>query len=118
MIPCLSEIVDGQEVMHVSLPMITTFTTAIIAAMGALFIRGQRREQRLRDSIRIEHPVPEVPAYINGGHVEVSMREKFLTRAEFSEYKSEIKADIVRMISLYDKALTLINERDARQCEC
>jgi len=65
-------------------------------------------------TVRLGSPVPDVPVRVESGHVEISMRDKFLTRAEFLEYKGEIKTDIVRMISLYDKALTLINERDSR----
>ena len=110
MIRTLAEVINGQEVMHVSLPMITTFTTAIIAAIGMIFVRGQRREQRLRESIRIEHPVPEVPVHLQGGHVAVSMPEKFLTRSDFLEYKSDIKSDIREMRVLYDKALCLMTD--------
>lgn len=117
----LAEIVDGVEVMHVSLPMITgfvlTIVTGVIGAVGALFVRTQRREREMRDSMRIQGPVPEVPVHVAGGHVEVSTREKYLTREEFLEYKGEIKTDVSRMLSLYDKAITLINERDSRLSE-
>jgi len=117
----LAEIVDGVEVMHVSFPMITgfvlTIVTGVITAVGALFVRGQRREREIRESMRIHGPVPEVPVRMDDGHVEVSTREQYLTRREFLEYKGEIKADVSRMLSLYDKAITLINERDSRLTE-
>lgn len=54
---------------------------------------------------------------VDSGHMDVTMREKFLTRSEFLEYKGEIKADVLKMITLYDKAITLINERDERLTE-
>ena len=61
----LAETIDGQDVMHVSLPMIGTFVgglvTVVIGAVGALFVRTNRRERALMDSVRIHAPVPEVP---------------------------------------------------------
>jgi len=62
------------------------------------------------NNVTIKHPVPEVPVHLNGGHVAVSMPEKFLIRSEFLEYKSDIKSDIREMRVLYDKALCLMTD--------
>ena len=54
---------------------------------------------------------------VDSGHMDVTMREKFLTRSEFLEFKTENKSDVLKMISMYDKAITLINTRDERLTE-
>lgn len=46
--------------------------------------------------------------------IEVTLRDKFLTRSEFLEFKGEIKSDVREMRVLYDKALSLIVDRDLR----
>ena len=51
---------------------------------------------------------------VDSGHMEISMREKFLTRSEFLEFKGDIKSDVREMKVLYEKALMFALERDER----
>jgi hypothetical protein len=46
--------------------------------------------------------------------LDVCIAEQYVRREEFAEFKGEVKADLREMRGLFDKALTLINERDAK----
>lgn len=46
--------------------------------------------------------------------VEIALQREYVTRAEFSEFKGEMKAEVREMKGLFDKAVTLITERDER----
>lgn len=54
---------------------------------------------------------------VSNNPLEVSLREKFVRREEFAEFKGEMKADVREMRGLFDKAVTLISERDERLTE-
>lgn len=49
--------------------------------------------------------------------LQVSLQEQFVRREEFAEFKGEMKADVREMRGLFDKAITLIAERDERLTE-
>lgn len=46
--------------------------------------------------------------------VEIALQKEYVTRTEFSEFKGEMKAEVREMKGLFDKAVTLITERDER----
>jgi len=46
--------------------------------------------------------------------LEIPLRDKYLTRSEFLEFKGDIKSDIREMKVLYEKALTFATDRDER----
>jgi len=46
--------------------------------------------------------------------VGVDIADKYVTRTEFAEFKGEMKAEVKEMKGLFDKAVTLIAERDER----
>lgn len=96
MIPTLAEIIDGQEVMHVSLPMLGAFTTTVIAAIGAIFLRGQRREQRLRESIRIDPPLPDLDVITHES-------PQFVTQDIFSDHMLRIERTFGEIKVVLDK---------------
>lgn len=50
---------------------------------------------------------------IEGQPLEISMRDKFLTRTEFLEFKSDIKADVREMRLLFDRAVQLVTDSAA-----
>jgi len=45
---------------------------------------------------------------------EVAVQDKYVTRAEWLAGQTDIRSDVREMRVLYDKAITLINERDER----
>lgn len=96
MIPTLAEIIDGQEVMHVSLPMLGAFTASVIAAIGAIFLRGQRREQRLRESIRIDPPLPDLDVITHES-------PQFVTQDIFSDHMLRIERTFGEIKVVLDK---------------
>ena len=51
---------------------------------------------------------------IDPPHLDITLREKYVSRNEFAEFKGEMKADVREMRGLFDKAVTLIDERDIR----
>lgn len=54
---------------------------------------------------------------IKNNPLDVSIADQYVRREEFAEFKGEMKADVREMRGLFDKAITLIAERDERLIE-
>jgi hypothetical protein len=54
---------------------------------------------------------------VSNNPLEVSLREQYVRREEFAEFKGEMKADVREMRGVFDKAITLIADRDERLTE-
>lgn len=46
--------------------------------------------------------------------VEIALQQTYVTRTEFAEFKGEMKSDMREIKGMFDKAITLITERDDR----
>lgn len=54
---------------------------------------------------------------VSNNPLEVQLREQYVRREEFAEFKGEMKADVREMRGLFDKAVALIADRDERLSE-
>ena len=85
-------------------PEMNVISTAAIAAVCSLIsgivLYGKGRQRRT--------------VTIDQQPVQIDVAEKFVTKTEFAEFKGEMKAEVKEMKGLFDKAVTLIAERDER----
>ena len=85
-------------------PEMNVISTAAIAAVCSLIsgivLYGKGRQRRT--------------VTIDKQPVQIDVAEKFVTKTEFAEFKGEVKAEVKEMKGLFDKAVTLIAERDER----
>ena len=77
----------------------------IIGGVMVALVGGGVIGKKITDGTRIR---------IDPQPLEVALRKEYVTRAEFAEFKGELKTDVKEMRGLFDKAVNLIAERDER----